>query len=282
MKMQKCQSLAKELEKKKPKIEGAYIITPKLDGWYVYCDFTEGRWGNLMSSSGRVIPSLEHIDLNLYDIVPPYSSRLIMEAIVPGRSFHEANGMLNRSTGDYRLDEVELWAHDLVPFTNTFSAHYRYMNLYDLVKNDKSYLKFIQIIKISSDMEEWESLMAKAISSGYEGIIAKKCTSLYQPGKRNASLIKLKMELTADLAIKGIYWTKGKKGNDNLNMTLSDREGVLTEVRIGEQKMIDYLQRIDLSGKVACIKAMERLSSGKFRQPVFSHIRWDKTVDQID
>ena len=73
----------------------------------------------------------------------------------------------------------------------------------------------IQLIHASPDAE---TLYAAAIGGGYEGVVAKRRDSLYQPGQRVAAWLKVKPVRSAEFVIGG--WTRGKGAREPLGALL--------------------------------------------------------------
>jgi DNA ligase-1 len=91
--------------------------------------------------------------------------------------------------------------------------------LLDLFKGFKSHtIKVIEEKKIDT-AKELELYFKENIASGLEGLVVKKPTSVYQPGKRNFNWIKLKREEeghlndTIDCVIVGYYAGSGKRAH---------------------------------------------------------------------
>jgi bifunctional non-homologous end joining protein LigD len=73
----------------------------------------------------------------------------------------------------------------------------------------------IQLIHVAVDGEQ---LYAAATASGFEGIVAKRKNSLYQPGKRSNGWLKIKTTRTAEFVVGG--YTKGKGEREPLGALL--------------------------------------------------------------
>ncbi|MBV8804660.1 MAG: hypothetical protein JO042_06425, partial [Sinobacteraceae bacterium] len=73
----------------------------------------------------------------------------------------------------------------------------------------------IQLVHVAVDGEE---LYAAATASGFEGIVAKRKNSLYQPGKRSNGWLKIKTTRTAEFVVGG--YTKGKGEREPLGALL--------------------------------------------------------------
>ena len=73
----------------------------------------------------------------------------------------------------------------------------------------------LQLVHASEDAE---ALYAAAIDSGFEGIVAKRKDSIYQPGKRSPAWRKIKATHTAEFVVGG--YTKGKGAREPVGALL--------------------------------------------------------------
>ena len=73
----------------------------------------------------------------------------------------------------------------------------------------------IQLVHVAANAEQ---LYAAATASGFEGIVAKRKNSLYQPGKRSSGWLKIKTTQTAEFVVGG--YTKGKGEREPLGALL--------------------------------------------------------------
>lgn len=286
MQPQKVLSLHKELTKKKPDISYPYMMSLKEDGWYSSIEFIpEKGYQHILSSAGREIPSLAHttelFNLSLNFKLP---HTIIMESVIPGIDFHEMNGLFNRTKNILPLKQTVFKVHDIVfPEKPDLSA----LERYELLKTFKSHLeKTGQIILqpllgIAHEPNVWFQEANKAWEMGEEGIVLKRIGDIYKPGKRDASLMKIKLEKTFDLLCIRMYKTMGEKGNENLNLDLKNLRGIIVSVRIGKHSDIASFELNSPVGKVIEIKCMCDLPDGSYREPRFSRVRFDKKSSDI-
>ena len=285
MEIQKVLHLHKELEKKKPKIQGDYFVTEKLDGWYVYADYINGVWTNVTSSSGREIPSLLWMKLGILKQLPTpkFNCRLIAEATIDELDFHTLNGRLNTSRNDYQEYDAILNIHDIVPLTNDVSgrAINRKNYVYEICDTLLVNVREIPILAMTNDQKLWMKHAEQIWDREGEGVILLRADSTYTAGKRNSDLMKIKLEETFDLLVTDLYMTIGEKGNENMNLKLKDSRGCFVDVRIGRYKDQCEFALNSPIGKVATIKCMKQTEDG-YREPRFQHIRYDKLPHEID
>lgn len=289
MKPQKVLHLHLEEAKKKPKLSHEYMVSEKFDGWYVYSDFDKYTgWGDITSSAGRVIPSMLHCRREILDKLPnPRGNcRLIMEAIIPDTVFSILNGVFNRSKGDCQARDVVFKAHELVYFDEVCpTALIRSKKLRDFLdagKTDK--IQEVSTLAITSDKAEWLKLFDIITYNGGEGIILKQADGIYQPNKRNSSLMKIKLEDTLALHCVDVEETFGEKGNRNLNLLLKRKSGVDVTVRVGKHSDVAAIDADNsyIVGKIVSVKCMKELENGSLREPRFVEILHSKTIEEID
>lgn len=289
--IQKVLHLHLEEAKKKPKISGEYMYSTKLDGWFCYIDYLgNGVWDYVRSRQHREIPSMYHAMLYVKQLPKPNGSyRFLMEAVIPGKSFYEANGIMNRSVGDCQAEEVIFHIHDMINLDTykenwlSNEAWHRYKDLKEWFGDTESEkFKIHPLLGVSANRDDWMEAFYNAERNGEEGIVLKHCHSLYQPDKRNSSLMKIKLEDTYDLLCISAYSSEGKKGNMAYNLLLRDKAGTKVPVVIGSHSLIHFFEDEPPIGKVVQIKCMCRTSDGIYREPRYDCIRFDKTEKDID
>lgn len=290
--IQKVLHLKEELKKKNPKLQGNYLITEKFEGWFIYVpyDAITKTWGSPISSAGRLIPSMEHTSAWFNQLPKPYTSgMLIAEAYIPEIPFQIMNGIFNRSVGNCHCYDVVFKCHDWVEFGTQQTALQRYGRLGDLLHEDfNNYTDKIQRIPllVITDYNEqlWDNYFNKVIDKGGEGIVAKRETSLYSFGKRNADLLRLKLECTVDCLAIGVEIGTGEKGNLSVTLISQRKNGIKIRTVINSHKYQKILIETPevIIGKVVTIKAMEEYSDKQLRQPVFMYPRPDKDINDYE
>lgn len=299
---QKVLHLDLELEKKTPKLFGDYLITTKKDGWYVEIWYNPkyASWDKIVSSAGRAIPAFQWlIDEHVLDNGLPtgmsYACKLIVEADMDDLPFHIKNGHFNRSKGECACREVRFWIHDLLTEANlvnhNLARFFETEQFLELVESKQRKHGFPSLFRkipyhgFSSLETVWRNQAERVWNEGEEGIVLKACSQLYYPGKRNSTLMKLKLETTFDLLVNRIFWTKGEKDNEALNVELRRKTGQLITVVVPKFSDIDTLTKLPeeiLKRTVCTIKCMKELEGGMLREPRFYCIRNDKLPEEID
>jgi len=290
--IQKVLHLKEELKKKNPKLQGNYLITEKFEGWFVYVpyDAITKTWGSPISSAGRLIPSMEHTSAWFNKLPKPnISGMLIAEAYIPEIPFQIMNGYFNRSVGNYKCDEVIFKCHDFIRYGYNYNAADRYIELAKLLdyennpNEDKIHrVPLLAVTTYNKDL--WNLHFNKVIDKGGEGIVAKRETSLYAYGKRNADLLKLKLECTVDCLAIAVEIGTGEKGNLSVTLVSQRKNGIKIRTVINSHKYQKILIETPevIIGKVVTIKAMEEYPDKQLRQPVFMYPRPDKDINDYE
>lgn len=297
IKPMKVLNLKDELKKKNPKLHGKYFAQIKLNGWYVQIPYTpESGWGVPMSSSGRTIPSLEKMPDTLFKYLPKPNKPtiLIAEVVLQGLPFHEMNGLLNRSKGNYLLDEATFYIHDyiqsysdisnsIIPFDKVYKERLNVIqsNLNHLNKN---IIPVGTVLYSEYNKDLWHKTFMNYVDNGEEGLVFKRDNHIYMPGKRNADMLKLKMECTIDALAFDFVKSIGEKGNTAYTLYSKRKNGVTIKTVIAKHYLIDKFLNDKSSwyNKVVEIKGMEEMPDGTVYQPVFVRVRDDKSINDYD
>jgi hypothetical protein len=286
---QKVLHLSKALALKTPKLDGMFLLTEKFDGWYVQIEYRKSteQWYSPVSSRLRGIPSIAW-SVELFDKLPkPHDDCvLIAEVIIPDVPFHIANGILNRTVGNFVCKDIIFKIHDIVfpKLCTSAGTRWRYLTEFD-ISNVKNYLHKVELLnEMVYHKQDWENVFNRVIDSGGEGIVAKRIDAYYSPGKRNSDLLKLKLECTIDCIADRVETTIGDKGNLGVTLISKRKNGVEIRTVINSLSLQDNLlnRPNDVIGKVVELHAMSELEDGQLRQPTFYCIREDKSINEID
>jgi len=69
-------------------------------------------------------------------------------------------------------------------------------------------------LRLSDVDEDGEAMLAQARRKGWEGVIAKRADSLYEPGRRSRSWLKLKIEKRQEFVVGG--WTEPRNSREHI------------------------------------------------------------------
>lgn len=268
-------------EKKSFKITSPYAVMEKLDGWYVYIDFINGKTEGLKSSGDRVIPSLKHLSDKLAKTYEAVDGRLIFEATIPGLLFHETNGILNRK---YELAEnVVLNLHDIVYFDEPdlpFSLRHVYCENEVIILQDilEESVKLVPILEVTNSETLWETWFKTITQREGEGIILKNVNAGYSFGKRNSDVMKIKEEVTDDCVVLNLVEGEGKyKDTTGALLVQRPNGSIITISGMTDLQRENWWEdRQSIIGRTVEVKAMKELPDGTLREPRFKAIRYDK------
>lgn len=282
MKPQKALHLYIEEEKKYPKYrDHEYIMFEKYDGWYGYKD--PGK--PIMSRNMRAIPSVEWLNPILDETY--LNGRLIFEIMVKNTSgFHELNGILNRTVGDYLAHGAYLIVHDFVLHdAPTIPFYTRYNMIEDRIKMFKDErIQIAACLGESKRVSTWKETAQDVWAEGGEGIILKRSDAPYSFGKRNYDLMKIKEEVTLDLLVVGVTQGEGKYVGSLGSLVCKTKNGNIHNVSgMTDAERHSWWANIeDIIDKVIEVKAMKIMPDGSLREPRFKAIRYDKSPSDID
>ncbi len=143
-------------------------------------------------------------------------------------------------------------------------------------KSDEN-IYFVSHAQINS-LDEAMKLAKYVWSQGGEGIVLNEINAPYQPGKRNASMIKIKKILSYDLEVIGIDEGTGKyKGMVGaIRVRYKDGKVVTVSGMTDSQRKAWWKNPYEIIGKIVQIDAMTESSKGLLREPRFKGIRYDK------
>lgn len=278
MKPQLALHMYQELDKKNPKFIGKddYMVFEKLDGWYGYLDLGD----TIRSRNMREIPSMRVLSKQINDKLPDIKGRLIFEILVKDMPlFKDLNGYLNRSTGDYTAHQAYIVIHDFIndthkPFVDRYVQAQALVNMIGI-----SEVQIASVLEMHNDIARFKNLAKTIWRNGGEGIILKRVVAGYNAGKRNASLLKIKEELTLDLLVTGMEQGQGKYKGTLGSLIVREDNGTEHSVSgmTDAERDLWWSNPDSIIGMIVEIKAMKRLANGSLREPRFKAIRWDKS-----
>ncbi len=286
MGIQKANHLFLEMDKKKPDINKHYMMFEKYDGWYGYLDFPSCI---ITSRQHREIPALKELSDLIRTKRPNTKGRLIFEIMIEGLevdSFHELNGILNRKSE--QAENVYLRVHDFIPDFQfcTMPTSNRYAFAMEIVRRiDLRSVLAAPLLGLSNKIDEWQHMAAKIQARGGEGLILKDKDSFYHPNKRISSLMKIKEEVSTEMLVTNVVEATGDHVGMVGKLICKDENNQLHEIGMGcatHNERISWLQDTTLIiNKVVEIKAMKKLKDGKYREPRFKAIRYDKAIHEL-
>ncbi|WP_163896405.1 ATP-dependent DNA ligase [Mycolicibacterium hippocampi] len=276
----------------------------KWDGYRLLVDADRGRL-TLRSRRGRDVtaeyPQLQALAADLADhhVILDGEAVALDESGVP--SFGE---MQNRA----RSTRVEFWAFDILHLDGRSLMRAKYSDRRRLLEALAEGGGLIVPDALDGDGPE---ALEFAREKRWEGVIAKKRDSAYQPGRRSSSWIKDKIWNTQEVVIGG--WREGTGGRSSglgaLMLGIPGQDGLQFVGRVGtgfsdkelanlkktlaplhtdESPFAARLTGPDAKGVtfvrpelVGEVRYSERTSDGRLRQPSWRGLRSDKTPDEV-
>ncbi|MGW0159429.1 ATP-dependent DNA ligase [Mycobacterium sp. NPDC003323] len=283
---------------------GTWAFEGKWDGYRLLVDADHGQL-MLRSRSGRDVtaefPQLRALAADLADHHVVLDGEIVALDAAGVPSF---GAMQNRASGG----NIEFWAFDLLALDGRSLLRARYRDrrkLLELLSQGGA-----PIVPDLLDGDGAEAL-EYVREHGYEGVVAKKWDSTYQPGRRSQSWIKDKLWLTQEVVIGG--WRAGEGGRTSgigaLLVGVPAPDGLQFAGRVGTgftEKMLKDLRatlkpletdgspfsarltgpdakgvtyvRPELVGEV---RYSERTTDNRLRQPSWRGLRPDKSPDEV-
>jgi bifunctional non-homologous end joining protein LigD len=276
----------------------------KWDGYRVLVDANRGKL-NLRSRRGRDVtdeyPQFEALAADLADhhVILDGEAVALDESGVP--SFGE---MQNRA----RSTRLEYWAFDILHLDGRSLLRAKYSDRRRLLEALAKSGGLIVPDQLPGDGPE---AMEHARKQRWEGVVAKKRDSTYQPGRRSSSWIKDKIWNTQEVVIGG--WRQGEGGRSSgigaLMLGIPEEGGLQFVGRVGtgftekeltklkamlkpletdESPFNTRLSNLDSKGVtfvkpelVGEVRYSERTSDGRLRQPSWRGLRPDKEPDEV-
>ena len=276
----------------------------KWDGYRLLVDADHGEL-RLRTRSGRDVtaeyPQLRALAADLAD----HHVILDGEVVALDSSGVPSFGaMQNRASGS----NIEFWAFDIVQLDGRSLLRAKYSDrrkLLETLAQGGGLIVPEQLPGTGAEALEY------AREHGYEGVVAKKRDSTYQPGRRSQAWIKDKLWRTQEVVIGG--WRAGEGGRtsgigalvvgvpdgDGLQFAgrvgtgftekmLTDLRTMLTPLETDESPFTRRLSGLDAKGVtfvrpelVGEVRYSERTSDHRLRQPSWRGLRPDKSPDEV-
>ncbi|MFV9633208.1 ATP-dependent DNA ligase [Mycobacterium neumannii] len=276
----------------------------KWDGYRVIIDADHGRL-TVRSRRGRDVtaefPQFEAVAADLADhhVIIDGEAVALDESGVP--SFSE---MQNRA----RSTRVEFWAFDILYLDGRSLLRAKYSDRRKILEALAEGGGLIVPDPLPGDGPE---AMEYARKKRWEGVVAKKRDSTYQPGRRSSSWIKDKVWNTQEVVIAG--WRRGEGGRSSgigslmlgipadgglefvgrvgtgfTDKALAELKKTLEPLETDESPFDERLPRQDAKGVtfvrpelVGEVRYSERTSDNRLRQPSWRGLRPDKEPDEV-
>jgi len=236
----------------------------KLDG-------LRGYWNgeNLLTRNGHIIHGMEHITNYLGHY------HLDGELMDPTAHFQ-------KSSGDTRsfnaAPNIQYFVFDAPKINLGFRDRYNWLTEYCTVfKATEAPISIVKHI-IMKSKEDVERNFEKSLAAGYEGLVLKNPSSLYQE-KRSKDWLKVKNSKSEDLPIIGFYEGEGRLEGTLGGIVVMRKNGVPVKVGSGFSdalRMEIWNTRDKWTDTIHEISYHEETPDGSLRHPVYGKRRTDK------
>ena len=278
-------------EKLKAPLSFPVLASEKLDGVFAFA-VVQDTEVHIFSRTGEEYKSLEHLKPELWELHGMCGYEVfIFECYAKGVPQPTISGWC-RDTKKQHL-EVDAYIHDGMTweeFKNPEDSveYEERVGILQPVFRHFSYFHHTHLVRQEYITNEDElMLMAEDIwAAGGEGVVARPISSIYQPGKRNAGMVKLKKGVSFDLKVVSVEEGTGKYKNHVGKLVCADRNGKVIKVGSGltdEERKRWWSEFFydEIVGKIVQVDAMAVSTKGVLREPRFKGIRHDKTEVDI-
>lgn len=256
------------------------LVSTKIDGVWCCC-VKENNQTTIYSRTGEVFTSMRHIEDELTKILKnreaivfeaSLDSNIIPQSIVSGwvRDTKQQRPLLQAACHTLlNLDD----------FNTPFIESWR--DLASRIKSgvvDRAIATLVMQQEVHS-LEEAQRFADIVIQHRGEGAVLRNPYAPYQPGKRNAAIIKIKRGVSFDLKVIGVYEGKGKYSGNLGGLVCQWKDGQTIEISgmTDAQRSEWWTDPSLIVGRIVQVDAMCESSKGKLREPRFKGIRHDKT-----
>jgi DNA ligase-1 len=211
-----CQ-LAHDGANHESKISGEKLIEVKLDGVRVLTVvYPDGRVDQF-SRNGKELTNFPHIREQMSKLAEDYAEPFVFDGEIMSSSFQDLMKQVHRKS-DVKANDAVLYLFDGV-FLEDFQAgiskipqHLRSMSLHAFVKETEN-VKLLgqELVNLDTDegRQRFKDINSDAIAKGYEGIMIKDPTALYEC-KRSHAWLKQKPFIEVSLTVVNIEEGTGK------------------------------------------------------------------------
>ena len=272
----------RNLDKVKPnKLKFPRLCSEKMDGCYCLALKYNERV-TIYSRTGEIYHSMKHIEKLLFKTLLD-EDIIIFEAYMPGVGQEEISGHCRDTKVQW--PELEAACHQyltLDEFVN--GGKITATESYEMVKKKiKGLDPIIWAIPqyIINSLEEAMKIVEDIWDKGGEGLILRSLLCVFQGGKVNDSMLRIKQLVSYDLLVLDVKIGEEGKYEETLGALICRfKEGMTIDVSgmRDDQRHLwwDYPNLI--IGKIVQVDGMKDSSKGKIREPRFKGIRYDKVV----
>lgn len=194
------------------------------------------------------------------------------EIYIHGEFLQRISGTARLGKWEERCEKLQYWIYDIACNDLTFEERLDILLVMQEKFKDSKRIKVIDHI-LAEGWDEVKKLHDKWVSEGFEGLVARKPDKLYQFGKRNSTMIKLKLTKDAEFTI--IDYQDGLREEDFCFILETTKGQSFAAKPIGNRELkAEYLENIDsIIGKKGTVKYFELSKDGIPCQTRFIAVR---------
>lgn len=185
--------------------DGDWVFEGKWDGFRVIARFSRGDM-KLESRTGKDLTERFHSLAALADDLSDHEAILDGEAVVFDSDGITSFELLQSSSGK----DVRFIAFDLLYLDGTSLVKKKYSDRRRLLELLTTGLDSVLVPELITGTAE--EALATSVERGWEGLVAKRVDSIYQPGRRAHTWVKTKNWRTQDVVIGGWRRGRGRRG----------------------------------------------------------------------
>lgn len=275
----------KNFEDVKHKLTYPMIISQKFDGVFAMAikrehplESTPDNDIVIISRTGEEYTAMNHLKPVFYSMLKglPNVKEIVFEAYIHGVK----QSIISGKCRDTKAQHPEITAMIVgIIFPNEEGSPMIQFSsgiMNKMIPEDKPYL-MIPHIQVHNEQEVMDHF-TDVLQAGGEGVVL--CNAMVQPynyGKRDASMVKLKQDLTVDLKVTGYTEGRGKYQGMIGGLVCEYKRQNVTVSGMTDKQRKDWKKEPSLIvGKIIEVKAMVESSKGLLREPRFISIRHDK------
>jgi len=206
-------------------------------------------------STIKIMEELEDFFIDHPDIV------LDGELYIHGEFLQRISGIARLKTWESRCDRLQYWIYDIASETETFEERLETLKEMQEIFKSATYVKVLEHV-LTEGWDKVKTLHDKWVAEGFEGLVARKPDKVYQFGKRNSTMIKLKM--TKDDEFEIIDYKDGLRPEDFVFVCQTKSGKVFEAKPLGSRELkAEYLENIDnIIGKMGTVRYFELSKDG--------------------
>lgn len=285
-----------------------WIYEMKLDGYRMLCSRKTGKT-DLVSRRGNSYTV--QYDILLKDLGKIEEDVILDGEVIVENQEGKSDFQLHQNYGTTRKGNLKYYIFDILYLNGHNVMDFPLVKRKELLEMFFDKYQFEKVLKLSYQTGNGKQLFEKMAESGYEGIIAKDPHSVYMPGKRGESWLKIKSTMMQEAVICGYTDPQGSRkyfgslilglyesgalkyiGNCGTGFNEISLRELSDKFRLYQTDKCPFMKAPKLSwakgkptwlkpGLVANVKFMEWSKDGIMRAPVFMGLREDKEPSEV-